>query len=142
MHTGDEDTCSTPYQVASFRNANLVGAQFLDVNFDGADELDNVVHFNGSDLTGAVFGASDPSEAEVLRSVQFVGSNLTNATLDFEAVGKVKFSDANLTGAQFRENHNNWISIFSNTICPDGTNSDDNGGTWCGHLNVGTGYCS
>ena len=112
-----------------------------DVNFTESDALDRVVHFSGSDLTGAIFGPSDPTVRAVLRSIQFVGSTLTNAILNFDSVILVNFTDADLTGAEFREGHNNSDTIFSNTICPDGTNSDDNGGTCCGHLNVGTRYC-
>jgi uncharacterized protein YjbI with pentapeptide repeats len=130
-----------PWQVASFRNANLQGANFSDVNFNGPDELELVVHFSGSDLTDTIFGPSDPNVRADLRSIQFVGSTLTNAVLNFDGVVLVNFTDADLTGAEFREGHNNGGTIFSNTICPDGTNSDDNGGTCCGHLNVGTRYC-
>jgi len=46
------------------------------------------------------------------------GTNLTNANL----------AGANLQGANIKD------AIWSNTICPDGTNSDANGGTCVKHL--------
>ena len=122
--------------MASFREANLHGANFSDVNFNGA-----AVDFSGSDLTDAVFGPSEPAVRANLRSIQFVGSTLTNAVLNFDDVLLVNFTNADLTGAEFREGHNNSDTIFSNTTCPDGTNSDVNRGTCCGHLNVGTRFC-
>jgi hypothetical protein len=44
------------------------------------------------------------------------------------------FTDANLQGASFEHRQSMSGSTWSNTICPDGTNSDNNGGTCMGHL--------
>ena len=47
--------------------------------------------------------------------------------------GCVHFKDADLSGAIFTGATLAGI-IWSNTTCPNGTNSDDNGGTCIGHL--------
>lgn len=67
---------------------------------------------SGSDLTNANLGFL------VLDDANFSGANLTNASLD----------GASVEGAQFE------AAIWHNTTCPDGTNSDDNGGTCENHL--------
>lgn len=55
-------------------------------------------------------------------------SNLTNANLS-----NVNFENADLESAQL-EGANTEGAIWKNTICPDGTNSDANGGTCQGHF--------
>jgi uncharacterized protein YjbI with pentapeptide repeats len=91
-------------------SANLRGANLFVVGLVQAD-------LRGADLTGAnlrranLFGAS-------VTGANLIGADLTSATLvDADLTG------ANLTGV-----------IWGHTFCPDGTNSDDNGGTCVGHL--------
>ena len=87
-----------------FGEANLTGADF---NNNG---LFNVVYFTDADLSGAVLTDTEWIDSE------FDGANLTNV---------------DLTGAIFFH----WApssfvgTIWDNTTCPDGTNSDDNGYT-------------
>ena len=99
--------------------------------------------FQNSDLTGIIF-----------KGAQLISSNFTNANLtgaDFTDAGNYpgwnvnsNFDHANLTNAnftnanlQFSKNMgtaNVTGAIWSNTKCPDGTNSNNNGNTCVGHF--------
>ena len=86
------------------------------------------IDFSGSDLTGAnltmsVFSGSTFSNA-VLRDI-----NATSANFKV-----VDFTGADLTGARNMDTAIVVGAIWSDTTCPDGTNSDANGGTCVGHL--------
>jgi hypothetical protein len=81
------------------------GANWTGCDMTGAN-LTNA-HLTGATLTGAN-----------ITSVTFDGANLTNA---------------NLSGATETVAPSYVGTIFSNTICPDTTNSDADGGTCAGH---------
>jgi hypothetical protein len=85
---------------ANLNKANLTGANLTDANLSGAN-------LNNANLTGANLTDANLSGANLNRA-NLTGANLTDANL----------SGANLTGV-----------IWSGTICPDGTNSDNDGGT-------------
>jgi hypothetical protein len=76
----------------------------------------------GSNLSGANLNRSDLSGANL------AGANLTGANLN-----GANLSNASLTGALTAGANFNKVT-WANTICPDGTNSDSNGGTCIGHL--------
>jgi Pentapeptide repeats (8 copies) len=68
----------------------------------------------------------------------FILTNFTNASLgDAQALDSdfrgANFTGADLSGADFT-GANFATAIWSNTTCPDGTNSNDNSGTCIGHL--------
>lgn len=88
-----------------WRNGDAIGASFINADLHGID-------FRGTDL----------------RSARFIGSDLRYAKL-----GGVDFTNADLTGANWRRATGLASATFSNTTCPDGTNSDTNGGTCIGH---------
>lgn len=124
------------------RSNNLSNTQFIGSNLTGVNFSNKVVNysiiFHTSNLTSANFSSFDNSGAPGLT---FFGSNLTQtnftgATLigsEFPgAIGsQTNFTNANLTGALGIGLTN---PIWSNTTCPDGTNSDNNGNTCEGHL--------
>jgi len=103
---------------ANFGGLSLSGVQILDSNLDNAN-------FSGATLGSRIFfgeaGYNDtgwtPTDPDSM-----VGTNFTNAHF-VNAVVASDLSQATLTGA-----------TWSNTICPDGTNSDTNGSTCIGHL--------
>lgn len=110
---------------ATMNGAHAGFAPFTDAN------LSNVVwrngfgtgaSFIGADLHGIDFRGTD------LRATRFLGSDLRYAKL-----GGVDFTNADLTGANWRRSTGLASATFSNTTCPDGTNSDANGGTCIGH---------
>jgi uncharacterized protein YjbI with pentapeptide repeats len=100
-------------------------APFLDANLSNARWL-------AGSATGAIFDGADMHRIDLrgtsVRSASFVGTDLRYARLD-----GVDFSDADLTGADWRRATGLGSAIFANTTCPDGTNSDTNGGTCVGH---------
>ena len=99
---------------ANLRNAWLVGvslegASLASANFMGAN-LTNAV-LTGANLTGGNF-----------RNVNFTGANLTGAS----------FSDSNLMGATGLSTATLTNVVWINTLCPNGRNSNQNGGTCTG----------
>jgi uncharacterized protein YjbI with pentapeptide repeats len=110
---------------ATMNGAHAAFAPFPDAN------LSNVTWRNGF-ATGATFNGADLHRIDFrgtdLRSTRFVGADLRYARL-----GGVDFTNADLTGANWRGSTGLASATFSNTTCPDGTNSDANGGTCVGH---------
>ena len=92
--------------VLQLSNANLSGCYLPNADFTGATVSNST--FSAAYLTGAIFTNA------TLTNVNFMGANLLGA----------KFGGATLKGTQ-----------WSNTTCPDGTNSNNNSkGTCIGHL--------
>ena len=104
----------------SFENAYLVGASMQGDNLNGGDLIGAILV--KADLTGANLNKSDLSGALLN------GANLTGANLN-----KANLTGANLTGASLSGANVNGV-IWSNTTCPDGTNSDADGGSCAGRL--------
>ena len=88
---------------------NLNGADLQDVNLQNATLQGNNLH--GADLQGANLQGAN------VHGVNLNGANLT---------------DANLDGATLQGANTNKVT-WSNTTCPDGTNSDSDGGSCAGH---------
>ena len=63
-----------------------------------------------------------------------IGANLTGANLAYADLTSAHLAITDLSGA-FLAGANLTGVVWSHTICPDGTNSDNNGFTCCGHLN-------
>jgi len=130
------DLSGAALEDASVNRANLAwadldGAGAAFAPFDDAN-LGNVSWRNGF-ANGASFDGADLHRIDLrgtdLRSASFVGTDLRYARLD-----GVDLSDADLTGANVRSSTGLSSATFSNTTCPDGTNSDANtGGTCVGH---------
>ena len=101
---------------APFVDANLSNAHWVDGSAVGAT-------FNGADMHRIDLRGTD------LRAANFQGTDLRYARLD-----GVDLTNANLTGANWRAATGLASATFSNTTCPDGTNSDTNAGSTCvGH---------
>ena len=101
---------------APFDDANLSNAIWRDGAANGAS-------FDGADLHRIDLRNTD------LRSTSFVGTDLRYAQL-----GGVDLTNADLIGANWRGAAGLASATFSNTTCPDGTNSDTNtDGTCAGH---------
>jgi uncharacterized protein YjbI with pentapeptide repeats len=78
-------------------------------------------------------------EKALLTGTVFVRANLSGANLkDSTVSGVINLSNANLTGANLYNVNLTAANVsgvtWSNTLCPDGTNSNANGGTCVGHL--------
>lgn len=126
-------------------HADLSGLDLAGVNFWGSRVVG--ADFSGADLSGAVFGGDTGAQRDLtdadfsgatmvgtsfesmyLYTVNFDGADLTDA--DFTSSSSIydSFVNANLTGAQISDAEV-IDPIWSNTICPNGSNSDDSGGT-------------
>jgi uncharacterized protein YjbI with pentapeptide repeats len=101
---------------ALLTNANLTGATLINANMRGACLREGACRRVGPNLTGANLTAAN------LQGASLIGAILTNANL----------RNANLQGALLR-------ARWEHTICPNGTNSDANGGTCEGHLQAAGG---
>jgi Pullulanase X25 domain/Pentapeptide repeats (8 copies)/Bacterial Ig-like domain (group 3) len=94
----------------SLAGCNLKGVTLSNANLAGA-------HLNGANLKGAQLNGANLTGAD-LSGANLTGANLTMANLD----------GAVTTGATFKQ------ATWGDTTCPDGTNSDDDGGSCVGHL--------
>ena len=126
-------TISFAFQTADFRNVDfrvtsaINGMQFYsgsnlsNANFGGMS-FDNVAIY-ASDLRGANFSNVTTHNLQIGDNTTMTGANLSNAHfIDSYFVG-TDLTGANLAGV-----------IWTNTSCPDQTNSDNNGNTCIGHL--------
>ena len=98
---------------------NLSGA-----NFSGANLFDSVIQ--EADLTNVDFSNANLSRSNLNRA-DLSGANLSGANLEFAEIAEANLTGANLTGANVSGTSFTY-STWANTICPDGSNSDSNGG--------------
>ena len=138
---------------SNFSNKNLTGDSLDGIQIDSSDLTGNNISnitfgnnstatFTNSNFTNANFSNSAVQSGS---GINLNGSNLTNtnftgfnvegantASLGNATGSNTNFTNANLSGADF-SNSNLTTPIWSNTICPDGTNSDSDGNTCIGH---------
>ena len=100
---------------ASLQDATLQGANLQGVNATGADFIDTGLA--GANLQQGTFTNANLGGAD-LQGANLQGANLTGASL----------AGATVTGANLQG------ITWSNTTCPDGTNSNADGGTCLSHL--------
>ncbi len=126
---------------ANFENANLTKANLTLVNLNGANLT--LVDLNGANLTGAILTDADLTSATLeganLTLVNLSGANLSSANLSDASLALVDLSGANLSGATLTGATGLKATtlktvVWSNTTCPDGTNSNNDGGSCVGHL--------
>jgi uncharacterized protein YjbI with pentapeptide repeats len=106
---------------AGGKNANFSGASFIDTNLSDADlgqaNLRNA-DLQGARLSGASLKGANLTGAD-LGGVDLTGADLSQATLK----GATGLGTATLTGVTWKQ-----------TTCPDGTTSNNDGGTCLNHL--------
>ena len=110
MNFHDGDFRSTNFTHAVLSGAHFYNANLRDSNLSGA-------HLDSAYFNNAIISNSDLTYSN-LRYSQLFGADLTDSD----------FSNAILTEADLRNTTLTGV-IWSNTTCPDGTNSNDNGGT-------------
>jgi hypothetical protein len=108
--------------------ANFTGARLTYATFESADLAG--AEFGHDNLTQVTFDDADMQEADLSSTYLYTSSlqnaDLTDADLDDATVIYDNFTGANLTGVALADG---WVS----DICPDGTNTNDDGGTCMGH---------
>jgi uncharacterized protein YjbI with pentapeptide repeats len=136
---------SADLENADFSSASLAGADLSSADLTGADLTDGSLtaaelggaNFSGVSLTGMVSGQISgtplnlPSPWQLLDGyligpgANLVQAELSGVTFDNADLYAADLYQADLTG-----------TAWSNTICPDGTNSDKDGGTCVSNLNT------
>ncbi len=118
---------SYPYYAADLSDADLSGANLSDADFTGRDYYYYGGEFAGADLAGANLSNAN------LSSVDFTDTDLSGADLTGANGSFANLSGSNLTGATLSGavlvDANLTADLWSNTTCPDGTNSNEDGGT-------------
>jgi hypothetical protein len=115
--------------------ANLYHSDLAGANLEGASLL--LTTMGSANLTGARLAGADARAAN-LRDAYLFFADLTGANLQYARIMGALLVGADLTDADL--GHAEAVgagfagATFSNTTCPDLTNSDDNGGTCLGHL--------
>ena len=118
----------------SFLDADLHGSQLFDANFSG-DQLSHA-NFNNAELLAANFSGVTAVDASFvsadlrpnsMTNADLFGSNLTSANMAGDKFVNDELLDVTTTGAVVTG------ATWSNTICPDFTNSDSDGNTCVGH---------
>lgn len=109
--------------------ANLWGADIVDASFDGADLAGATLPYN---LTSVSFDGANLENADLAGAYNYdssyVDTDLTDADLSDSVVIYDDFTGATLTGLV--PPGGPWIY----SICPDGTNSNDDGNTCLNNL--------
>jgi Pentapeptide repeats (9 copies) len=130
-----EEVIVTPWSeilsnVLVTKRSNLHGANLEGVNLEG----DNLPEANlkGANLKGANLQKANLQGAN-LNGVNASGANFAGANLEGANLNKANLTDASLDGANTKGANLNKIT-WSNTICPDGSNSNGDGGTCVNNL--------
>lgn len=114
---------------------NLSGASLIGFPLDGA-KLANA-NLASTNLKNALLRSANLSGANFTGGVIAFGklqsANLRGATLTNVNAGDTNFSGADLSGATGLSSAQLGGAVWSNTTCPDGTNSDNDGNTCAGH---------
>jgi hypothetical protein len=116
---------------ADLDGANLTGARLTGANLDGANLDSATLHktnFTNAVMTGTTLVGADLTGGYLIDS-NLTGADLTDAVLSAATVTGANLTDADLTGSSLGGAHSVGGDIWSNTTCPDGTNSDGDGGT-------------
>jgi uncharacterized protein YjbI with pentapeptide repeats len=131
---------------ASLLRTDLAGADLSGVTLTAADL--NYANLADTTVTDAVFDTSDPSLPDYMTSGGVVGTpavfpphwglvdgylvgpvaNLSDAALAGADLSGFDLTDVNLTGADLSGANLTGVT-WSNTTCPDGSNSNGDGGT-------------
>jgi len=122
-------------QGANLQDATLQGANLQGVNATGASFID--AELQGANLQRGTYANANFGGAD-LQGANLQGDNLSGATLTNADLNGANLQGANLTGASLAgasvTGANLQTITWSNTTCPDGTNSNADGGTCLSHL--------
>jgi len=130
-----------PHPQIDWRGCNVSAANLSAANFRFANLSAAVLEF--ANLSDATFDTASLPGAQMyganLARADLQHANLSHADLATADLHGANLLLANLTGADLREANLTGAILFavtwSNTLCPDGTNTDSNGGGSCvGHL--------
>ena len=117
----------------NFKGVNMTGLNYSDANLSSLDisgsNMQNGV-FNGTNFTGSSLAGNNAPNAS-FQNANFTNANLSGSTFQSANFTGANFTGANLKGANFKSAIMTNVT-WSNTVCPDGTNSNNDGGTCVG----------
>jgi uncharacterized protein YjbI with pentapeptide repeats len=131
----DEDTNSTVLSNSQFVDVDFSGLSFTDTQMD-ASSLENVdfsdADLNSSDMSYSTFHTT----ASTFENANLYAVHMDHVAFDvFVDLDGVNLEYATLLGATNMGTNTSRTGItWGTTICPDGTNSDNNSNTCEGHL--------
>jgi uncharacterized protein YjbI with pentapeptide repeats len=129
-------------------NSSFASVKFVSSHFFGGSSESTSINLSNSNFTSAQFTPVsdffnvDAPNANFTQvsfdngegSSGFTQCNLTNSIFSNATFIKWRFETVDLTGATGLDTATLTDVTWSDTICPDGTNSDSNGNTCVGHL--------
>ncbi len=153
-------SCTTYYPGADLAGCTIKGSAINGINLDGANfagaimdaspggavainakggnfsslSISSAVAAFGGQFAGANFQFADISHVRVqgnFTGVNFSSANLQNDDFEVSVVDDVNFANANLLGDTNLAL--NGTDMFANTVCPDGSKSQEDQGTCFGH---------
>lgn len=149
---GVTHSCSAgPYPGVDLVDCNLSGDNFVSASLDGANLTNSnmssadleYAQMYGANLLNVALGSTNMMYA-VLYLADLSGSDLTNSDLTDAKLQGVNmtgavlsgtnFTGADLNNANMTNAHLTAATIWSNTTCPDGTNSNNDGDTCANDL--------
>ena len=117
------------------RNASLSGQNLRQEDFSGA--LLTNANLSNSNLAGSFFENANLQGANIqgsnLRDADLTNATLQGASLQGSNLNGADLRHANLSGAHLQGANLNDVT-WSDTVCPDGTNSSADGGTCASHV--------
>ena len=116
----------------SFRRMNLIERQFVAAHLAATDF--SYARVERAQLTDA-FLAGSKFFGTKARTASFRRACLNGSDFRKADLRQADFSGASLVGANFSGARLENV-VWANTVCPDATKSDENGGTCEGHLNL------
>ena len=138
--TDDEGLSQTSQTViAIIPNNGLAGRNLTGLNYSGANLGSQ--NLSGSNLQNAIFTNTNFQNANLsgvnapnanFQNANMTGANLAGSTFQGANFTNVNLTGANLKGANFKNASMTGV-IWSNTICPDGTNSSNDNNSCIGH---------
>ncbi len=130
--TGPKGAPGTAYScsASAYPGIDLAGCSLAGANLTGS--LLQGANLSGSDLAKATLTGASLTGAN-LTGVSLNDASLGTVDLDWSDLGGADFTGAYLGGAQL-QGADLAGAIWSNTTCPDGTNSNDDGGTCAANL--------
>ena len=107
-----------------FRNTNMTHAVFANSDYvSGSFNNADLTYTDFNNVTFTMINAPNGNKND------FSNSNLSYSNFNDASLYGLTFANADLTGATFVGTTFVGNNVWSNTICPDGTNSNDNGNT-------------
>lgn len=115
----------TSLQNASLKGAYLVQADLANANLSSSN-------LSGANLSGATLSGADLAQAN-LSAADLAGADLSGAKLAQANLKGADLTRADLRGATGLGSANLGGVVWAQTTCPDGSTSDQDGGTCAGH---------